>query len=234
MTIRLLKFTEYSENALCIYRNLWRYSKIAKIIIAISITMELLLITSHFVIIILGWYINNLVDIVYFCHTNIHSMFLIILACYHCKKYKFFIAHLNIAVKYFGVDTMYLKNLEKKNSVFFTYMFVLCSVELLIIIGFSYFQSLPDIPLFWYLLYHASLIVGNFRYFIEFFVLYCLLHVISEQLLSLTRSINEQISFKTESQKLIAEVDNWSNKYTHIKKTVELFNDIFAIQVCIQ
>lgn len=234
MTIRLLKFTEFAENALCIYRNFCLFSNILKILIAIRIITELFITFFHCVVRSFHYskHPDCKNDVLYFYLTSINSMLLVILGCIYSKKYEFLSVHLNSGCQFFNNDENYVRSLKAKHTVFVGFVFVFSLVKVLF---FGYLQlssqSSPNLPEVWHYIFQINLLMCDFRYIFEFLVLYCVLHVMSEQLLCVTRSIDNKNISRTSSQQLIAEVDKWFVIYKHIRESARHFNDIFGIQV---
>ncbi|XP_063825276.1 uncharacterized protein LOC135074825 [Ostrinia nubilalis] len=236
MGIRILKFTNFIENALCIYRNVCLYSVWMQALISLRVVTELVFIFAHIVTRTQFFYSHPQCnsDIMYFYLTSVNSIVIIVFGFCYTKSYRHLIIHLNSGCKFFDNDKNYLNSLRAKHLIVVGCVFGFCLIKVVV---FAYAHStwvlIPDLHLIWYRLFQINMLMSDFRYIFEYLVLYCVLHVIAEQLKSVTRSINCDSETGNDSNTLITEVDRWSVIYKHARESAKLFNYIFGIQLTI-
>lgn len=235
MEIELIKFVNIIECMLCLHRTISNSTCTLRVLKYLHVSLE------HFVIItnVVACYFNvtkyDKIVTMEILLSTAHSLAILILAVYKSKKYKQMLEYFNINHLHLKADPQYNKNL--KNILILDFVLLLATFILVFgVLGFFPFVITGVDLCIDYILY-VNLLVCAFRFLFEFYVLFSILNVMSEQLGSIIRSVEEFEAVKRGSNpEIVCQVklqvfDTWSSTYTNIKESSKLFNNIYGFQV---
>lgn len=236
MAAKLLKFINYAENGFCIHRSYCLYSKVRRVLSTIHIITETLF---TFVNLIIRTYIyiknySTFAEVLVCYLSLLNTLVVIILGCYHTKKYKTLLENLESDFKI--ENKSILPNVKTKEHLMVVLIF-LVNITYAIYFGFLYmttmtFTTALDMPAIWRMLFQIHLSLSDFRYLFEFFVMYWILRTISAQVEAIVHLIENKNPLECDTQQFILDLDKFTLIYKQIRESSMNYNCIFGVQVC--
>lgn len=243
MEIKLISFIQILESILCLHRSISSSTCLGRVLRYFHVLWELLLLSSNGVKNHL--YATQLdktsTSLIFYTNT-INSTGFIILSLYKSKKYKQMLKYLNMNHFNFKADQRYDKNLAIILTIVKVSLLMLFVLEASFFVVARLFNSVDvtnTIILFVAYIYYAAMQMCDVRFFFEFFALFSILNVMSEQLASITRSVQEfEVVGKgripdDEYKEKLNVFDKWSAAYTNVAESSKLFNNVYGLQVYI-
>lgn len=240
---RFINISTTIENILGLYRNYSFITKPRRVIFMVQAMLE-----QIFYILAFPFYIKYMSvglngDSLYFCLALFNSTLMFLLCLYNSKLFQNLLYYLNINNYLLRKDIIYQKKMEKS------------CINVLVILIMTTFASLLsafvpwlidlkiDLTLYFITVRVITLTYWNARYFTEYFIIYGLLDIISEQSNSIIRNLKMK-TFKFGMIHLDEEseidlkpfgkmIDDCQIMYSNIKKSIELINRIFGLQVSV-
>lgn len=239
MEIQLIKFVNILECIFCLHRTISNSTNILKILKYLHVLLELFLISSHGAVhyFVHVHYIVTTDSLIFFTITT-NSLVLVILAVYKSKKYKQMVKYFNMNHMDLKADSQYNKNLKIILILPLVLSLVTFVQQVVTIIETRHKHSFLILSSYVCdILFSVNLLMCNLRFFFEFSALFSVLNVMSEQLTSITRSVQKFEVVKKgtkpdiECKEKLKVFDEWCATYTNVKQSSKLFNDIYGFQV---
>nr|WCC57904.1 gustatory receptor 34 [Papilio memnon] len=178
-----------------------------------------------------------------------NSLILILFSCYSSKRFEKLIICFNKHSSFFMKDELYLRGIKKRNliMIIFFILFVILKI-IFLYLGSKYYLLLRRrFSVFISMCLRLNAVFNDIRYFYEYLLLYTLLGLISDQLDCVIRSTVRDVhissnpdrtevsnitlsTIQTEYEK---NIEQWSQIYSGIANTTDMFNDIFGVQITI-
>ncbi|XP_075973570.1 uncharacterized protein LOC142974884 [Anticarsia gemmatalis] len=249
MNLTPIKYLLYLQNFTCVFRNFRSYKLCGRVLISIWATLDTISILCNMVISAIS---DDLLELkaqtIYFFSVTGFSVALIILALYHSKTFHHLLRNFDTYHSLFA-DSIYSDNLLKAQKTITTFVVLFCSTK---IAAYVYAQRemnqnvmMPERKFATF--YMFNVIVCDYRYLFEFFLLHGILYVIAEQVNVITRSIdNELLRTSTKehndgvNETVVAvredrqkKFEMWITAYKNISYNSKLCNYIFSTQLTI-
>lgn len=234
------------QRFICVFRNFRNVKKRYQFLMSVLITTE---ITTT----IYNLYYNqffhemlkplNILAVYYFLAMNF-SIALTILAVHHSRKFQRLLKNCDCDSSLFG-DNTYSKKLKTKRNILKLIITLYCGLQFLTflflrIINYNLKDNLITMALL-----DLNVFLCDFRLMYEHIVIHSLLYTFSEQLNSITRSIDDEakkycnkiIEDRGITSKLgeihLNKFDLWMSAHKFVNYNIELFNEIFNTEVSI-
>lgn len=241
MEILVIKFFNILECIFCLHRTISSSTRILRLLRYLHVLFQLCLISTHgaahyFVAPQLLLSTDSLV----FCTSTANSLALVILAIYKSKKYKEMIKYLNMNHLRLKEDPQYNKDLKIILILPLLLTLITFVLQVVALIEADHKHTPVFLGIgsyFWDIFRYLNQPMCTFRFFFEFSALYSVLSVMSEQLASLTRSVEEFEVVKkggkpdVECKEKLKIFDKWCVTYTNVKESSKLFNNVYGLQV---
>lgn len=243
MNLTPLKYLLYLENVTSVFRNYLCLKRPTRIIVLFWVFIEALNISltaaANFVPALR--YRDENVEAYFFLSAGF-SVYLLIASLYNCKRFYMLLLNFDAFYKSFDDGIYYQKMLRAQKVSAFRVVLVFG----FIIVLFTYFRfPIKCGSLGWVVtiisMYCCSM--SDVRYILQYFVMHCILFVISEQIKVITRSVDSELSAIIERRRDVEHADlssayvnhdkvnKWVKVYKNINESANLFNSMFSNQV---
>lgn len=244
MNLTPLKYMLYIENVTSVFRNYYCLNKCTRIFVIIWVFMEAFNVTLSAVA---NYEPEEKFQIqsprTYFLLSTSFSIYLLIASLYYSKTFHRLLLNFD-AFYYFCDDGVFYQKMMKAQKVI---TFRVVSFCCLVLVVYTYF-GVPTSAgrMGWVVtiisLYSSS--KADIRYIFQYFVIHCILFVVSEQLKTITRSIDSELSVIRKNRKNVEHAGNipsvavnydklnkWVKAYENVNDSSNLCNSMFSIQV---
>nr|WCC57746.1 gustatory receptor 34 [Papilio dardanus] len=237
-------------NVLFLFRNISFVSKRIRAIMIIAIIVEISISIYNCYIIAYFCLYYHLSDCVNIYMVFWNSLVLIFFSCYYSEKFKKLLISFNEFNSFFIKDEFYSKKNNNRNPILiiFFILFVITKIVLIFVTRKYYNPLRRKFSVFFAVCLRINTLLNDIRYFYEYFLLYAILGIISDQLDCIIRSVDKEIKYNSSylekiqvnhiklSIKTISyekNVKQWSQIYSGIAESTDKFNDVFGIQMTI-
>lgn len=245
MNVTPLKYLLFMENVTTVFRNFLSFEKgRTRLVILLWVVFESINIT-------LSAYANFASESsfqlraqrIYFFTSTAFSIYVMIAALYYSKKFYCLLLNFDSFYNIFD-DKILNETMMKAQKVLTSMAFSFCGIK---ISTFAYVRlsHSDDAKDFWVTtITQYSISMSDFRYIFQYFILYSIVFVVSEQLKAMTRSIDGELSEIRENRGNVehanslsrealnhAKLQKWVQAYENITDTSHLCNVMFSIQV---
>lgn len=235
MDIKLIKYVNIFECIFCLHRTMSNTTCPLRVLKYLHACLELVMTMANVVACYSNLFKNDrIVTMEIFLNCS-HSFVLLILAVYKSKKYEQMLEYFNINHLHLKADPHYNKNLQ--NILILASALSLATFLIQIGVLTNYPLAITLVDFYLDFILYMNLLVSGFRFLFEFYVLFSILNLMSEQLASIIRSVEEFEGVKKGTKldivckgKLKA-FDTWCATYTNVKESSKLFNNVYGLQV---
>lgn len=239
---QIIKFFVTLENVVGFYRNYMCFNKLTKSLALVRILFEI----SILFLSILYQKPQNKYEHAHYLMTSLFSFVIAIIALYNSKKFKEILA-------LFGTASAFFPNARISDSIKMKF-------RVKVIIGFLIWYALVhlsgsiifvhmfekkderDLPMFMYFCFNMENFLSDFRFMLEFGVVWSIYISISDQINCIIKAINDEISYKQVQNltgaktcisvyRSVKFLDKLSEAYEVIEKIANLCNNMFYLQV---
>lgn len=246
MNLTPLKYLLIIENSTCIFRNYYSFKKCARILIGCWVFIEIFNVALSLVS-----YVQHNSDLklnaqrIYFFSVTGFSIYVILSSVYYAKRFYQLLFNFDAFHNLFD-DVFYSRILLKAQKCLTIMVVILCSLKIIV---FAYLRMVHienDMGSIAATLVQYNIIICEFRYIYQYFIVHSILFVISEQLNAITRSIDRDISAVRGAedtvhgddvisipveQDRLKRIDIWMSAYKNVNDSSNLCNAIFSVQV---
>ena len=243
MNLTPLKYLLFIENITSVFRNYLCFKRRTRIIVLFWVFIEALNIS-------LTAATNFAPDMKIYQNMNRHAYFylsagfsgyLLITSLYYRKRFYMLLLNFEEFYKSFD-DGVYYKKMLRAQKVLTCRAVLICG---LITVMFTYLRFPKTSGSMGWVIAIMSLYcnsMSDVRYIFQYFVLHCILFVVSQQLKVIKRSIDSELSTITETQDVehvelssvsvnYEKLSQWAKAYENINDSANLCNCIFSVQV---
>nr|WCC58018.1 gustatory receptor 33 [Papilio xuthus] len=232
-------------NILFLFPNLYVLNKRKRVIICLLIFIEIILSLTNGVICAYYKLYFHFPDMIYFNLSLFNSMLFILLSYYHSKHYEIMFNFLDSNDTFVTRDDKYLKNFEKRKIILLLTLIPYLVLKTGVPWASSRYFNMPEhsLPFFVIVILKINASIYELRFFYNYYILYVILYLISEQLECILRSIIKEKPFvatvfvQTDivSDSMSIQYKNitteWSDVFTFITEAIIMFNKIFSLQM---
>lgn len=241
---KLLNLIVTLENILSTYRNYTCLNKITKLLVCTRIVFEITLIIASITIVYSDF--NNDYNF-HFIITHVYSIYVILIALCHSKRFKLMLIHIKTCSDCFS-KTLYIKKTNIRTKILMYVLFCYLIINLAEYIMYYFLvltkRTANKDSLFIIYLYflEVTYCVSEFRYNLEFGVVWSVYISIADQLKCLVDLITKEAENKQMIAKEMSYVAlnrnkriyrKWTTTYEIIGKIASLCNGLFYWQVCL-
>nr|WCC57845.1 gustatory receptor 34 [Papilio machaon] len=244
------KMLLFIGNILFLFRNISFVGTRIRILMIFGIFVEISVSIYNCYLIASFYLYHHLSDCINIYMVFCNSLIFIFFSCYHSKKFQNIIICFNTHSNFFNKDELYLRKIEKRNPVVMIIfiLFVALKTIFLFVNTKYYYILIKEFSVFLTICFRVNKLFNDIRYFYEYLLLFIILALISDQLDCVIRSIDKEtkyisshperndvnnIIFTVESDSYENNVKLWSQIYSSIADTTDMFNDIFGVQMTV-
>lgn len=246
MTLNLtpLKYLLFIENITCVFRNYSHLTRCARILTFAWFLLEVIsILTNALVNFALEDEIHIRAQRIYFLTSIGFSLYVMVAAVYYSKKFYSLLLNFDAFYNIFD-DRIYNQTLLRAQKVLTVTIVSFCLMKIVTSTAVRLSNRRGTENMYKAILYNYNFNFTDFRYLFEYFVLYSILFVICEQLRTITRSIDREMSLSRERRENVEhagdlssatvshdKINKWVKAYENINDTSNLCNAMFSIQV---
>ncbi|KAF9806425.1 hypothetical protein SFRURICE_001220 [Spodoptera frugiperda] len=248
MTLNLtpLKYLLFIENITCVFRNYSHLTRCARILAFAWFLLEVIsILTNALVNFALEDEIHIKAQRIYFLTSIGFSLYVMVAAVYYSKKFYSLLLNFDAFYNIFD-DRIYNQTLLRAQKVLTVTIFSFCLMKIVTSTAVRLSNRRGTENMYKAILYNYNFNFTDFRYLFEYFVLYSILFVICEQLRTITRSIDREMSLSRERRENVEhagdlssatvsqdKINKWVKAYENINDTSNLCNAMFSIQLTV-
>ncbi|CAH1645597.1 unnamed protein product [Spodoptera littoralis] len=248
MTLNLtpLKYLLLIENITCVFRNYSLLTRCARILAFAWFFLEVLSILTNAMI---NFALENEMHIkaqrIYFLTSIGFSLYVMVAAVFYSKKFYGLLLNFDAFYHIFD-DRIYNHKLMKAQKIMTITIILFCLIKIVTSTAVRLCNRRSTEIMIKVILYNYNFNFSDFRYLFEYFVLYSILFVICEQLRTITRSIDRELSPPREMRENVElagdlssvtvshdKINKWVKAYENINDTSNLCNAMFSIQLTV-
>uniref|UniRef100_A0A2A4K7Z5 Gustatory receptor n=1 Tax=Heliothis virescens TaxID=7102 RepID=A0A2A4K7Z5_HELVI len=246
MNLTPLKYLLYLENLTCVFRNYLCLRKCTRFFAIAWAICEICQIFFNVRYNITHGHNGQIkAQRIYFFSSTAFSLYVMTASLYYSKRFYKLLSNFDQFYNIFD-DVVYNQKM-KKTQKFMIWMVVLfCGVKILVFSVYRVKTEELEMELVSNTVSQYSVTVNDFRYIFQYFILDCILLIVSEQLRAITRSIDGELSAIMENQKNVGHVEGlprvvlnyekinkWAQAYESINESTHLCNSMFSVQLTI-
>ena len=244
MNLTPLKYLLFIENMTTVFRNYLCLKRRIRIFASLWVVFETFNIILGAVVNIIseGHFLVQAQRIYFFLSTSF-SIYVMLASVYYSKRFYSLLTNFDAYHKIFECAA-YTHRMLRAQKVLTSAIVSYCGF---LSFTFTYTRvasSASNMGMARYVIFQYIDSMSDFRYVFQYFIMYCILFVVSEQLKTVTRSIDEELSAIRENRANVVHAENlrivavnhdklnkWVTAYENINGSSNLFNSMFSIQV---